>query len=570
MTTDLTVCALTAARRPLRPALAAALGFSAVVNLLMLTPALYMLQVYDRVLVSRSVPTLLALSLIAACLFIALGLLDHARARILARIGTRLQVGLQDRVFAAALRRGAVAPRAPAATEDDLDAYVRPWATPLAPALADLPWAPVFLLALFAFHPAMGALALAGGAALAACALASQHSTAPAQARAITAAQAAATLAARLREGSGGPGPAARWRSLRLTALEQAARAADAAGGWAAASRALRLALQSAMLGLGAWLVLHNSLSPGVMIAGSILMGRALQPIETAIVHWPLMTRARTAGTRLAALLAAVPPDRPRLPLPRPATGLWVQGLTVIPPGVTTPALRNVSFRLAPGQVLGVIGPSGAGKTTLARALTGGWHPAAGCVRLGGATLDQYDPADLARLIGHLPQRVSLLEATVAENIAGLDETAAPSAIAAAAQKAGVQDLILRLPAGYDTPLGANGAGLSGGQIQRIGLARALYGDPALLVLDEPNASLDAEGQAALNHAIRSARDAGAAVVVLAHRPAALQPCDLLMVLAEGRVQSFGPRDQILRETLRNVGQVAPAPGPGALAGGVA
>ena len=306
------------------------------------------------------------------------------------------------------------------------------------------------------------------------------------------------------------------------------------------------------MLGLGAWLVLQGELTAGAMIAASILMGRALAPVEQAVGQWAVAQRAAEGWHRLDDLLSRVPEQQARTALPRPRAVLEVEGLTIGPPGEAVALLRSVSFRLGPGQALGVIGPSGAGKSTLAKALTGVWRPLAGRIRLDGAALDQYDPDVLGRLIGYLPQRIALFDGSVGENIARLDTNPDSSRIVAAARKADAHDMILRLPQGYDTRVSAIGGRLSGGQVQRIGLARALYGDPVLLVLDEPNSNLDMGGSAALNAAIRGAKAGGMAVLVMAHRPAAIQECDHLLVLEDGSCRAFGPRDQILRDEVKN------------------
>jgi ATP-binding cassette subfamily C protein len=355
-----------------------------------------------------------------------------------------------------------------------------------------------------------------------------------------------------------------RWQKTRSTALSENIIAGDSGGGWSAASRGFRLYLQSAMLGLAAWVVLQGELTAGAMIAASVLMGRALQPIEQTVAQWPILTRTMEARARLADLLSRVPPTAPRTALPRPAAKIEVANISLIPPGQSAPTLRGLSFTLQPGQALGVIGPSGAGKSTLARALTGLWHPASGSIRLDGASLDQFDPDRLGALIGYLPQRVSLFDGTIAENIARLAPTD-DARIVAAAQAAAAHDMILRLPRGYDTRLDSTGGLLSGGQIQRIGLARALYGQPALLILDEPNSNLDNEGSLAVNAAIRAHKAAGGAALIMAHRPAAIQECDLLLVLEDGLRRAFGPRDQILRDMVQNAGDIVGKVAPGGI-----
>ena len=562
---------LAAARAASRQAVRIAFLFSALVNLLMLTAPLYMLQVYDRVLVSRSEETLIALSLLMAFLFLVMGVLDHARGRIMARVGARLQARLDPRVLSAAFRRLSTAPQDTAAlsAQRDLDALARFWASPVMLAILDAPWAPVFLAAIFVFHPWLGSLALGGGLVIVGISWLNQHATDGPLRAGTLAAQAADRQAENLKTDSDliqalGMTRAAfeRLRLRRERALAAGLAAADASGRYTVLIRIFRLFLQSAMLGLAAWLVLRQELSAGAMIAASILMGRALQPVEQAVAQWPVLTRARQARARLAGLLTDIQPPPPRTELPRPRARIEVQGLSVVPPGGAAPVLRDLTFQLAPGQALGVIGPSAAGKSSLARALTGIWRPCAGRIRLDGATLDQYDPDVLGACIGYLPQRVTLFDGSVAENIARLQADADPARIVAAARAAAAHEMILQLPEGYDTPVATMGSRLSGGQVQRIGLARALYGDPELLILDEPNSNLDNEGSLALNQAVRAAKTRGAAVLVMAHRPAALQECDLLLVLHDGAAAAFGPRDSVLREMVRNSGDIARSTAP--------
>jgi len=357
-----------------------------------------------------------------------------------------------------------------------------------------------------------------------------------------------------------------RWQRARGMALAESIHVADLGGSFSTLSKTFRLFLQSAMLGLGAWLVLRGELTAGAMIAGSILLGRALVPIEMAVNQWAVVQRASEGWGRLAELFTRQPEEPARTALPRPRAILEAQNLTVVPPGDTQAVLRMVSFRLEPGQALGVIGPSGSGKSTLARALIGAWRPAGGKVRLDGAALDQYDPDVLGSYFGYLPQRVSLFDGTIADNIARLQAKPDGQKVVEAAQKAAAHEMIVKLPEGYDTRVTALGGRLSGGQIQRIGLARAMYGDPVILVLDEPNSNLDNEGSMALNIAIRAMKDAGHAVLIMAHRPAAIQECDLLMVLEDGTRRAFGPRDQVLREMVKNHTEIVKNTGPGGVA----
>lgn len=566
---------LAAARAASRQAIMVAFVFSALVNVLMLTAPLYMLQVYDRVLVSRSEETLLALTLLMGFLFLVMGLLDHARGRIMARVGARLQDRLDARVLTAAFRRLTVAPQdtAALAAQKDLDAIARFWASPVLLALFDAPWAPFFAAAIFVFHPWLGLLALGGGLVILGLSWLNQQGTeAPLQGAnlaALSAERQAENLKAdsELIQALGMSRAAfARLKLRRDRALEAGLVASDLSGRYSVMIRTFRLFLQSAMLGLAAWLVLRQELSAGAMIAASILMGRALQPVEQAVGQWPVVTRARQAKARLSDLLAQTPPLPPRTELPRPRAVLDVQGLTVIPPGAATPVLRGLTFQLPPGQALGVIGPSGSGKSSLARALTAVWRPAAGRIRLDGATLGQYDPDALGACIGYLPQRVTLFDGTIADNIARLQAGADPAGIIAAAKAAAAHEMILKLPEGYDTQVASIGSRLSGGQVQRIGLARALYGDPVLLILDEPNSNLDNDGSNALNQAIRTAKARGASVLIMAHRPAAIQECDLLLVMNDGAAAGFGPRDAVLRETVRNATDIVRSATPGGVA----
>jgi ATP-binding cassette, subfamily C, bacterial len=397
---------LVAARAASRKAILTAFLFSAFVNILMLTAPLYMLQVYDRVLVSRSEETLLALTLLMAFLFLIMGVLDHARSRIMARVGARLQEKLDPRVLAAAFRRLTVAPQDinALAAQRDLDAMARFWASPVLLALFDAPWAPVYIAAIFIFHPWLGYLAIGGGLVLVLFSWLNQRSTDKPMKAANTASLAAERQAENMKSESelvqalGMAGAAfARLRLRRNMALEQGLVASDSAGQYAVLTKTFRLFLQSAMLGLAAWLVLRQELSAGAMIAASILMGRALQPVEQAVGQWAVVTRAQQAKARLAELLAGNPPPAPRTALPRPKALLEVQALTVLPPGGSGPVLRGITVTVPPGQAVGVIGPSGSGKSSLARALIGIWRPSSGRIRLDGATLDQYDPDVLGR-----------------------------------------------------------------------------------------------------------------------------------------------------------------------------
>ncbi len=558
------------ARRESRGLFWAAGLFSVFVNLLMLTGPLYMLQVYDRVLGSRSEATLLALTVLVVFLYVMMGLLDYARGRIMARVGARFQARLDKRVFNAVIRKNALGIRDESATAlRDLEAVQRLLTSPALMALFDLPFTPLFLFGIFLFHPWLGGLALLGGVLLVALTLTNQFATRRPLLAANRATAHSEMLSEQLRSEAEmiqamGMRDAAfkRWQKLRTQALGEHMHAADLGGSFSTAGRAFRLLLQSAMLGLGAYLVLQAQLTPGAMIAGSILMGRALAPIELTIGQWPLFERARKGWGTLAALLSEVPQEPARTALPRPQALLEVQQATVVPPGEAQAALKLVNFTLKPGQALGVIGKSGAGKSTLARALTGAWHPAGGKIRLDGAALEQYDPSVLGTLIGYLPQRVELFDGTIAENIAKLSDAPDSEAVVAAAKRADAHDMIVKLPEGYDSRVSANGGRLSGGQIQRIGLARALYGDPVLLILDEPNSNLDNDGSQALNRAIKGFTQRGGSVLIMAHRPSAIEQCDMLLMLDDGRVTAFGPKDEVLRRMVQNHSQITGKPTP--------
>lgn len=546
--------------------------FSVFVNLLLLTGPLYMLQVYDRVLGSRSEATLLALSLLVVFLFIIMGILDFVRARVMSRIGAKVQDSLDLRVFSAALKRIGYLPGDPLATaaQRDLEAIQRLWASSVLMAVFDIPWALLFFATIFVFHPVLGWASVVGGLILVVVTVMNQRMTQGPINQANGNALRAELMSDQIKheaesiQALGMVGAAfSRWQGARQQALGSTLEASDLTGTFTAVTKTFRLFLQSAMLGLGALLVLEGQLTAGAMIAASILLGRALAPIEQSIGQWGIVTRAQEANRRLSELLSRVPPEPQRTVLPRPKALLEVANLTVVPPGESVPVLKVVNFRLEPGQALGVIGPSGAGKSSLARALIGAWRPANGNVRLDGATLDQYDPDILGSYIGYLPQRITLFEGTIAENISRLSPQRDDAKIVDAAQLAAAHDMITRLPDGYDTKISAIGGRLSGGQMQRIGLARALYGDPILLVLDEPNSNLDNDGSMALNLAIRAMKDKGRSILIMAHRPAAIQECDMLLVLEDGARRAFGPRDTVLREMVKNHTDIVRSSGPG-------
>ncbi|MEL6217812.1 MAG: type I secretion system permease/ATPase [Pseudomonadota bacterium] len=562
--------------------------FSVFVNMLMLTGPLFMLQTYDRVLTSRSEETLVALLVLVSALFLLFGMLDFARGRVLARAGAKFQTMLDSRVFTAIMKKSvSPAERAkPNTSARDLESIRSLLASPAPFALFDVPWTPLFLAVIFLFHPLMGWVAVGGGLILIALTLINQIRSREPNAESQAASFEAENLGEAMRQNAevvqglgmhnDGMG---RWARLRNMAMEKQLLATDRTSSYTSSSKALRFYLQSVMLAVGAWLVLQQQLSPGMMIAGSILMGRALAPIEQAIGQWAQAQRAWRGWKSLGEMLQTIPIERPKTELPAPKGYVEVQKVAVLAPGEEVPALRGISFKVEPGQALGVIGPSGAGKTTLAKVLVGVWPPAAGKVRLDGAALDQWPTNELGRHIGYLSQDIGLFAGTVAENIARLSPKPDDRLVVEAAQRAGAHDLLLSLPQGYNTQIGYAGGRLSGGQRQRVALARALYGDPPVLVLDEPNANLDAQGEQALVDAIREAKSRGKTVVVMAHRPSAIAACDLLLMIDKGLQVDFGPRDEVLKKRTRNYpqlvgggkgGAAAPAGAPGTAPGAVA
>jgi ATP-binding cassette subfamily C protein len=545
-----------------RGLLAAVALFSVFSNLLMLTGPLFMLQVYDRVLSSRSEETLVALFALVTVLYALYWLLEFARSRVMGRIAARLQSTLAPRVFRASLDAAARGRPAPGALLD-LDALRIAMGSGVVLALFDLPWTAAFLAAIFLFHPLLGWVSVIGGGLLVVVALLNQALTARTNADSQTRALRAAELARHTQEAADyvgvqgmAPDLTARWAAEQDAALDRATASGDTGGIFGSFTRAFRFFLQSALLAAGAWLVLRGEITGGAMIAASILLGRALAPIETAISQWPVLQRARTARASLNTLLAENPAPVAPTPLPTPEARLDVRGITVAGRPGDPAVLQNITVSLAPGEALGIIGRSGSGKSTLARVLMGLVRPNAGEVRLGGATLAQYGPDGLGRHVGYLPQEVRFLDGTVAENIARMTPVPDPDRVVAAAKKAHVHDIVLKLTEGYDTRLGPADRRLSGGQKQRLALARALYGDPVLLVLDEPNSALDAEGSEALNAVVQAMKAEGKSVVIMTHRPTAISACDHLLVLDQGRVAAHGPRDEVIRAMLKNAGDV--------------
>ena len=546
--------------------------FSSFVNALMLTGPLYMLNVYDRVLGSRSMETLIALSILVGFMYLMMGVLDYARGRIMSRVAARFQSDLDERVFNAAMRANATgrAPAEAATGQRDLQSVQRAISSPVAMAGFDLPWTVIFLLGIFIFHPFLGYLAIAGGTILIAVAILNQTTSKRPLQNANEATFQAEAMGEQLRSGADmiqalGMRASAfqRWLDLRNKSLRAGIKAGDLGSSFGSLSKSFRLFLQSAMLGVGAYLVLQGELTPGAMIAGSILLGRALAPIEMLVGQWPVLERGRAGWESLARLLGSVPVQKNRTDLPVPAARIAAEQMTVVPPGEAKASLRMISFKVTPGEAVGVIGPSGAGKTSLARALAGLWAPAGGSIRLDGATLDQYDPDVLGGYVGYLPQSVVLLNGSIRDNIARMSSNPDDRAVIKAAKRAAAHEMILRLPDGYDTIVDSVGGRLSGGQVQRVGLARAMYGDPIYLVLDEPNSNLDNEGSMAVNNAIRLMREEGRAVFVMAHRPAAIEQCDKLMYLDGGVLKAFGPTEEVKSQILANRSRIDQGKGKG-------
>ncbi len=539
---------------------------SCMINLLYLTGSIFMLEIYDRVLPSRSIPTLVGLVILAGGLYIAQGALDLIRGRILVRIGTSLDETLNARVFETVVRLPLMVGGRNEGLQPlrDLD-NVRSFLSSMGPgAFFDLPWLPFYLAICFAFHVMIGLTALVGAIILVALTIATEFMSREPAREAMGLAARRNDLAATSRRNAevlvamGMSGRLTRrWSEANEKYLAGNQRASDVAGGLGAIAKVMRMTLQSAVLAVGAYLVIHQEATAGIIIAGSILSARALAPVDLAIAHWKGFVAARQSWHRLNRLLVSLPAQSAPTQLQDPSTRLSVEGVSIVPPGDQKVIVQEVTFALEAGSGLGVIGPSGSGKSSLVRALVGVWQPVRGKVRLDGAALDQWSSDALGRHVGYLPQDVELFAGSVAQNICRFDPEAGSAAIIAAAKEAGVHEMIIKMRDGYDTQIGEQGTALSAGQAQRVALARALYGDPFLIVLDEPNSNLDTEGDEALTRAVRSARERGAVVVVVAHRPIGIEAVDQLLVLRDGRMQAFGPKEQVLGQVLQ---RVAPPP----------
>jgi PrtD family type I secretion system ABC transporter len=554
------------ARSELAAALSACRGafvaigiFSGMSNILMLTGAMFMLEIYDRVLPSRSVPTLVVLLILAGSLFAAQGLLDLIRGRLLVRISNSLDEALSTRVYDAIVRLPLKAGNRGDGLQPlrDLDS-VRSFLSGIGPvALFDLPWMPIYLAICFAFHPLIGYTALGGAVLLIILTLLTEIFTrgptreAAEQAKSRLALAEAGRRNAEALMAMGMLGRVTRrWAESNRKYMESHSRASDVGGGLGAFAKVLRMMLQSGVLAVGAYLVIFQQASAGIIIAGSIISSRALAPVDLAIANWKGFVSARQAWQRLTKLLQLLPAQTPPMPLERPSRTLTVESASAAPPGEHKAVVQDVTLSLQAGNGLGIIGPTASGKSSLARLLVGVWPPARGAVRIDGAALDQWAAEALGEHIGYLPQDVELLAGTVAQNIARFEAEPSSEAVIAAAKAAGVHDLIINLPDGYDTQIGEQGSMLSAGQAQRIALARALYKDPFLVVLDEPNSNLDSEGDEALTQAILGVRKRNGIVVVVAHRPSAIAGVDFLLVMNKGRAQHFGPKEEVLAKVL--------------------
>ncbi len=556
----------------LRPIVVTLIVVSGVVNVLALTGSFYMLQVYDRILTSHSVPSLVALSLLAAILFVFQGGLEVLRGQVLVRLASRMDRTLTPLAHGAVMRMRSVAGAQGNATQPirDVDS-IRGYLSGQGPmAILDMPWMPLYVAFVFILHPVLGWITVGGALFLIAVTLLTEKLIrAPGEAAMSTSKRRMAIAEAcdRNSEVLQAMGFGNRFsRRLEVVNAEHIAaneRLSDLVGGFSSASKIFRLMLQSALLGLGAYLTIKGEMTAGAIIACSIAASRALAPIEVAIGNWRGFAAARKAAERLDTVLGSLSESAAPLALPAPTKSLKVESLSVMAPGTQTLLLGGVSFELTAGSVLAVIGPSAAGKSTLARALTGVWPLARGAVRLDGAALASWSVAELGRHIGYLPQDVQLFDGSITENIARFEQQPDSQRVVAASAAAGVHEMVLRLPNGYETRIGEGGSVLSAGQRQRIALARALYGEPFLLVLDEPNSNLDADGEKALVNAIARVKARGGIVVVIAHRPSVLTAADTVVVISGGQLTAIGPKDEVLRKVLRQ-----PVSLPGALAVG--
>lgn len=542
--------------------------FSFFVNLLMLVPPFYMLQVYDRVVGSGNVLTLMMLTMIMVFLLSTMGALEWVRSRILVRISSRLDGLMSGKLFDISHKQSLLS--AGTATNaqplQDLNGLRMFMTGNGFFAFFDAPWLPLYMAVMFMFHPVFGWLGVFSAIVLVILAIVNEKVTAQLFSEASKEQQVAQNVAmtnlrnAEVIESMGMLGNIReRWRERSQQSLYWQSAASDQAGIFTSISKVFRLVMQSLTLGVGAWLVIHQEITPGLMIAGSILLGRALAPIDLMIGSWKALVTARTQYQRLNQLLDQIPPEAERMSLPAPKGAIRFEQAIVGPPLSKTPVIKGATFAIQPGEAVAVIGPSAAGKSTLARGLLGIWPTLGGKVRLDGAEVARYNRDEIGPYLGYLPQDIELFDGTVSENIARFGDVDA-NKVVAAAQAAGVHEMILRLPGGYDTIIGQSGGALSGGQRQRIGLARALYGDPVLVVLDEPNSNLDDQGELALAQAVEGLKQRGATTVLITHRPSILNLVDNIMVLADGQIAAYGPRDKVLEHMRGGKTPAAPPP----------
>jgi PrtD family type I secretion system ABC transporter len=554
--------------RKSRSALKAVGLFSAVINILMLTGPLFMLQVYDRVMTSGSMPTLVALSLLTASLYAVIGLLELVRSRVIVRLGVEIDQRIGDRIFEASLVKTISGQGNSVSALRELDTLRSFVAGPGPLTFFDAWWTPAYLLVVFLMHWSLGIAATIGAIVLLIIAWASEaQSRAPlaeagkATARSVELAETGQRNAEAIAAMGMLSAYRARWQATNQEALAWQVVAADRLGGLGAVSKAVRLLLQSLMLAIGAALAINGLITAGSIVAATIIFGRALAPVEQGVSHWRSFVKALESYRKLEALLKTAPAREQKTTLPTPRGHLSISNLRVAAPETRQLILANLNFEVVPGQMLAVIGPSASGKSTLARTLVGLWQPFSGTIKLDGARLDQWDPEDLGQHIGYLPQDVELFAGTVRDNISRFRTDATDAAVMAAATAAHAHDLITALPKGYDTQLGAFGTHLSAGQRQRVALARALYDNPPLIVLDEPNANLDRAGDEALAAAIDGMRMRGQAIVLISHRVQAIGMADTLLYLERGVQRAFGPRADVMR-AIQGAGEARAKPAP--------
>ncbi|WP_417504252.1 type I secretion system permease/ATPase [Marinomonas gallaica] len=531
--------------------------FSLFINILMLTAPFYMLQVYDRVVTSRSLETLFFLTLIMIFLFGVLGVLEWVRSRILVRVSNQIDQFLSHRVYTAMFKAGVKTPNQRTAQPLSDLTSIRQFMTGNGLfAFFDAPWFPIYIALLFMFHPAFGWFALGAGAILLSLAILNEKFTKKMLTEANGENIKAQNLAssnlrnAEVLHAMGMlPGIMGRWSDQHKTFLGKQTIASDRAGVFSNLSKVLRMIFQSSILGLGAYYVVINEMSPGMMIAGSILLGRALAPLDLLINSWSGFNNARSARTRLQELLSSFPEEDRNMSLPEPTGRVDAINLFVGPAGSRTPTLKGVNFEVYPGDLVGIIGPSAAGKSSLAKAILGIWPTLNGTLRIDGAEVQHYNRDEIGPHIGYLPQDIELFNGTVSENIARFGEVDS-DLVVAAAKKAGVHEMILQLPDAYDTRIGVDSGALSGGQRQRVGLARALYGTPKVIVLDEPNSNLDELGEKALSETMQILKQENVTTFVISHRTSILKSIDKLMVLKEGQMQMFGPKEEVMQKLM--------------------